>query len=89
MTIEDIKAYATANGSFFFSPDSMRFFSSRLSSTTYFGGIFITSEVYGDRKRVYTVRRVLESGTIVALSDKFSTLSQAKSAAKYQSSILE
>lgn len=88
MTIEDIKAYATANGSFFFSPDSMRFFSSRLSSTTYFGGIFITSEVYNEG-RVYTVRRVLESGTIVALSDKFQTLSQAKSAAKYQSSILE
>lgn len=57
----DVRDTADRLGSHFFSPDTMRFFKSRLlsfhRSLTDDSGLIITSEVYGDEPRHYNVRR--------------------------------
>lgn len=63
---DDIRAVADGAGSHFFSPDTMRFFQSRLlSGVVNLDGneckpghrfLFVTSERYGDEPRHYTVR---------------------------------
>jgi hypothetical protein len=65
----DLALIKTANrsaGRYFFSPDSMRFFRSRISERVHQGpgGIyFVTSEQYDDRcPRLYSVRRFLPDG---------------------------
>lgn len=65
-TVSDIEAVADHAGSYFFKPDTMRFFKSRiLSGIIALDGhksvpgarfLFVTSEVYGDNPRHYTVR---------------------------------
>jgi hypothetical protein len=73
MNIENIKKSNAARGFHFFSPDTLRFFSSRIGTTVYGvwhfehknyadqvgGQYFITSErnTMGDYPRLYTVRR--------------------------------
>ena len=60
-TAEDVRLTADRLGSHFFSPDTMRFFKSRLlsfhRSLTDDSGLIITSEVFGDEPRHYSVRR--------------------------------
>ena len=68
-TTADLRAIADHAGSFFFSRDTMRFFKSRVLEGIYPGGdskavpgavfYFVTSEVYGDAPRHYTVRRAV------------------------------
>lgn len=68
-TVSDLRAIADHAGSFFFSPATMRFFKSRVLEGVYPAGdsravpgavfYFVTSEVYGDAPRHYTVRRAV------------------------------
>lgn len=79
-TIEDIKRLNKEGGKYFFSPDTMRFFRSRVGDTVYQGqgGIFfVTSEqfaTYSPHYRVdprkYTVRQFIpESGDVETVSE--------------------
>lgn len=72
-TIEDIKAANKAAGLYYFEPDTMRFFKSRVSSRVYQGpgGVFmVTSEQFSDfegntAERRYTVRQFFpDSGKV-------------------------
>lgn len=68
-TSADLRAIADHAGSFFFSPNTMRFFNSRLLKGVYHRGdskaiegavfYFVTSEAYDDAPRHYTVRRAV------------------------------
>lgn len=90
--INMIKMFARENGSHFFDPQAMRFFSSRVSSKTFGkdGSLFITSEqfepLYGEPlDRKYTVRRISETGSIDSVSEfqEFETLAQAQAFARH------
>ena len=68
-TAADLRAIADHAGSYFFSPNTMRFFKSRVLEGVYPVGdsqavagavfYFITSEAYDDAPRHYTVRRAV------------------------------
>lgn len=68
-TVADIRAIADHAGSHFFSPNTMRFFNSRVLEGVYPAGdskavpgslfYFVTSEAYDDAPRHYTVRRAV------------------------------
>lgn len=72
-TADDIRAVADGAGSHFFSPDTMRFFQSRLlSGVVNLDGneckpghrfLFVISDRYGDAPRHYTVR-IMTLGTV-------------------------
>ena len=71
MTITEIKKLATEGKSpYFFSPDTMRFFSSKVYSyikEVENGFLFITSEVFGDEPRHYAIRLISFDGSIESL----------------------
>ena len=78
-----LKQLARDCGSYFFSPDTMRFFNSRVSNNVWGGRYFITSERYDyNTPRRYTVREftysngVLEFDTVGEFQE-FPTMSQA------------
>lgn len=96
-TISEIKAHAAAAGNYFFSPDAMRFFNSRISKRVYpvkDGAFFVTSERdwYTDNFRKYSVRVAREYDGTSGRGDfdistigefgEFVTLAQAHTAAK-------
>tara|TARA_Y100001938_G_scaffold147224_1_gene227962 strand:- start:89 stop:409 length:321 start_codon:yes stop_codon:yes gene_type:complete len=56
---------------YFFSPDTMRFFSSRIQTTPpYKGRVFVTSErMNWNSPRYYTVRVIQPSGNIETIGD--------------------
>ena len=68
-TVSDLRAITDHAGSYFFAPNAMRFFKSRVLEGIYPGGdskavpgavfYFVTSEVYVDDPRHYTVRRAV------------------------------
>lgn len=64
--IEQIKQANREAGRFFFSPDTMRFFASRVLPTVYGGRFFVTSEKRGfdDDGREYRVRVAFDNGEI-------------------------
>ena len=70
-TICHVKSYCWNRGSHFFSPDTMRFFSSRIQTTPpYKGRVFVTSErMNWNSPRLYTVRVVKPSGHIETIGD--------------------
>lgn len=70
-TMSHIKSYCWNHGSHFFSPDTMRFFSSRIQMTPpYKGRVFVTSErMNWNSPRLYTVRAVQPSGNIETIGD--------------------
>ena len=90
-TIQDIRAAHTARGGYFFSPATIRLFSSRILSPVFPGGIFVTSErdsgvftsngfmAAWDGERRYTVRVCRPDGDIDTVSEfgQFSTRSAA------------
>jgi hypothetical protein len=83
-TIDEIRAAHMASGGHFFSPSTMRFFSSRILSPVFPGGYFVTSERDStghawDGERRYTVRVCRPDGQIDTVSDhgQFSTRSAA------------
>lgn len=74
---------ANANaGRFFFSPDTMDFFDSRVESGLYGGRYFITSEKKGfqSTERAYTVREAKPDGSIETVGGflAFNTLECAR-----------
>ena len=85
-SISQIKAANSAAGLYFFSPDTMRFFRSRVASSTVYGGrYFITSEQFNaGSPRLYTIRRCNDNGSIDTVGEfqGYKTLKAAKLAAK-------
>ncbi len=88
MTIDQIKAANKAAGYHWFSPETLRFFGSRILPTVYAGNVFITSDFTGfDRtERAYTVRQFIpETGKIDTVAAGFlayATRSKAVKAAR-------
>tara|TARA_B100000963_G_C22205401_1_gene485015 strand:- start:67 stop:330 length:264 start_codon:yes stop_codon:yes gene_type:complete len=74
MNITGIKKLAKEGKSpYFFSPDTMRFFSSKVYKDVRAvkeGHLFITSEVFGDDSRHYSLRLIDSKGSIETLITK-------------------
>lgn len=70
-TMCHVKSFCWNRGSHFFSPESMRFFSSRIQSNPpYKGRVFVTSErMNWNSPRYYSVRVVKPSGHIETIGD--------------------
>ncbi len=90
-TISEIKAQNKANGYYFFSPDTMRFFNGKTHRGVYGGKYFVTSEQFVSlsgvkQPRKYTIRMAHSDGAIdtVDTFQKFSTLDQAVSHIRYE-----
>ena len=85
-TIDDVKAANARAGFHFFSRDTLRFFSSRISSHVYGHGVIVTSErnEYDDQPRRYSVRLALPTGEIETLGEfqRFATSGQAHAFAR-------
>ena len=82
-----IVAFNKSVGNHFFSPSSMRFFSSRVHSEVYSGCYFVTSEKFDWKSpRLYTVRKIESDGSITTIGDfqGYETRSKAHTAAKNQ-----
>lgn len=57
-TMEDVKRNNKASGGFWFSPDTIRFFQSKVESELINGKYFVTSEKnMEDDPRLYTIRK--------------------------------
>jgi len=77
-TIDQIEADNKEIGHHWFSPDTMRFFNSRVCSTVYQGHLFISSEKFDEKSpRLYGVRACVE-GKIYTVAKDFSSLEKAK-----------
>lgn len=85
-TIDDVKVANARAGYYFFSRDTLRFFSSRISSHVYGHGVIVTSErnEYDDQPRRYSVRLALPTGEIKTLGEfgRFATSGQAHAFAR-------
>lgn len=91
-TLPQIKAANAAAGGHWFSPDTLRFFSSRISATTYGpdaqGRVYFVSSERGfdyDTPRRYTVRYFTPSTAAIDTHGEFlahDTLAQAQAAAR-------
>ena len=85
-TIDDVKAANARAGFYFFSQDTLRFFSSRISSHVYGHGVIVTSErneIDGQPRR-YSVRLALPTGEVETLGEfqNFATSGQAHAFAR-------
>lgn len=79
-TIADIKKANAKLGNYWFSPDTMRFFKSKIHNRVFFGKYFITSEQFSDASpRMYTIRKANADGSIdtVGIFQQYKTLSDA------------
>ena len=85
-SVAEIKRVNSDTGKFFFESSTMRFFKSRISNEIFGGRIFVTSEKGPNGTRAYTIRIADDSGAPINTSkhgfQAFSTLAQAKSAAR-------
>ena len=86
-TICHVKSFCWNRGSHFFSPDTMRFFSSRIQTTPpYKGRVFVTSErMNWNSPRLYTVRVVKPSGNIQTIGG-FGAFTSRQSAHRFAES---
>jgi hypothetical protein len=87
-TIEDIKRANREAGRYWFSPDTLRFFRSRVGREVYGGRFFISSEqreTYTERR--YTVREAMPDGTIENAS-KFMAYPSSQSARNHIDKLL-
>ena len=85
LSMAEAKAIYASKGGCFFTPNNMRFFSSRICCELYPNRCFVTSEVPPDSPRVYSVRRFAEDyGDIktVGAHGGYATLADAKRAAR-------
>ena len=86
MNITSIKKLATDGKSpYFFNPDTMRFFSSKVYKYVKKidkGYLFLTSEVFGDEPRHYAVRFIDFNGSIETI-EKYHSLKDAKEHLKF------
>lgn len=84
-TIDQIKAANRAHGGYFFSPNTMRTWRSRVLDGVIGGRYFITSEARESYGRRYTVRECLPSGDCRTVREldfaSFSTPAAARKAA--------
>jgi len=80
-TMAEIKAANKAAGRFFFSPDTMRFFESRIEAGP-FNNRFVTSEKPPHEPRRFTVRTANDDGTISPAEEHFTTRAAAINAAQ-------
>lgn len=70
-SVAEVKAKNKASGFYFFAPDTIRFFRSKVGSTIYAGRFFITSEqgpTESDQRR-WTVRIACDDGRIKDLGE--------------------
>lgn len=87
-SIEEIRRANKDAGHYFFSPDTMRFFRSRVGFRIYpvkDGAFFVTSERYDDNApRLYTVRRAYDDGRIETMGEfqGYGTSAEANRAAR-------
>jgi len=82
--IADIKCANRVYGRYFFEPDTMRFFGSRVLDEVYGGRYYVTSEKPPYGPRAYTVRRAGSEGEITTIGKvcQYATAAQAKGAAR-------
>lgn len=88
-TYADLRRRNKAAGHHWFSPATLRFFRTHLEGSPYGGDVFVTSEQFvgsdgtADPRR-YTVRRMLEDGTVETVGDfqQHDTLDDARRAAR-------
>ena len=83
-SIDAIKKANAEAGSFYFSPDTMRFFKSRVMSDVFpleDGALFVTSERREGDVRRYTIRRAWDDGDITTL-DGFQSYTSRNGALK-------
>ena len=65
-TIAELRAKNEANGYYFFSKKTMKFFRSKIESKILKGKYFITSESnFDDTKRQYSIREFKENGEVL------------------------
>ena len=58
MTISEVKSIVRSNGYHFFDKDTMKYWGSRIETSVFKNGCFVTSEDnYDKTERLYTVRR--------------------------------
>jgi hypothetical protein len=88
-TLADIRAANAVAGHYFFTPDTLRFFRSRIAPGVIGGRFFVTSEQFvpssGDPDpRLYTVRRANDDGTVDTVGDfqAYLSLASARAAAR-------
>ncbi len=82
-SISEIKTTNKDKGFYFFEPNSMRFFKSKIYPELINGNIFITSEKFDENSdRLFTVRCCLSTGAIEELS-KFQAFKTKQAALKY------
>lgn len=83
-SIDAIKKANAEAGSFYFSPDTMRFFKSRVMQDVFpleDGALFVTSERREGDVRRYTIRRAWDDGDITTL-DGFQSYTSRNGALK-------
>lgn len=82
---ESLAAFKRAHkdaGGFFFSPDTMRFFSSRIESDLYRGRVFITSEKWGHENARHYAVRIIRDVMHVDTHSRVKTLEHARETAR-------
>ena len=82
-SIEQLKLVNAANGFYFFSPATMKFFKTKICGGIIFGRFFITQDYMPDK--TYTVREIAsDKGDIHTnpLNQRFATRKEAKEALK-------
>jgi hypothetical protein len=86
-TVEDLKRVNAELGEYYFSPDTMRFFRSRVAegiNHTLDGIVFITSEQFDDNSpRLYTIRIMNEEGYVHELACEFQQFKSLREARKH------
>ncbi len=84
MKISEVKAIVKSNGSHFFDKDTMKYWGTRIETSVFKNGCFVTSENdFSETKRLYTVRR-FNGKSIVTIGDfqQYKTKEAAREAAR-------
>ncbi len=84
MKISEVKAIVKSNGSHFFDKDTMKYWGTRIETSVFKNGCFVTSENdFWETKRLYTVRR-FNGKSIVTIGDfqQYKTKEAAREAAR-------
>lgn len=88
-SMADVKRANREHGHYFFEPDTLRFFDSRVGRTLYGGRYFVTSEQFHDGRgysapRMYTIREALPSGEIKTVGEfqEYETSAEANRVAR-------
>lgn len=79
-SLSELKEANKEAGFHFFSPDTMRFFASRIESTLYKNQCFITSEkkCFEDYTRVYSVRKANSDASITTVDSQIESIEEAR-----------